>query len=108
MNLNKWHSYLSGELNKDLNITDEIGNATISNSVFFQVFKFDKNKMDLLELAGDSNETSCKEIITSNNLTCTDFQDCKKCLAGDWELFEFNIPRKNCSTVEVEESFSRF
>ena len=63
--------------------------------------------MDLLELAGDSNETSCKEI-TSNNLTCTDFQDCKKCLAGDWELLEFNIPRKNCSTVEVEESFSRF
>ena len=110
MNLNKWHSYLSGDFNKDLNITDEIGNATISNSVFLQVFKFDKNKMDLWELAGDSNETSCKEIITSNNLTCTDYQDCKKCLAGplNWGLFQFNIPRKNCSNVEVEESLSRF
>ena len=104
MNLNKWHSYLTGGFNKDLNITDEIGNATISNSVFLQVFKINKNKMNLWELVG--NETILDKTIADNNWNCTDSQNCKKFLADDWGLFQFNIPRKNCSTIEVDESLS--
>ena len=105
MNLNKWHSYLNGDFNKILNIKK---NATIPNSVFLQVFKYHKSKANLWELVGTENKTSLNEIIDSNNLNCTDTQHCKKELADDWGLFQFNIPRKNCSTVEVEESLSRF
>ena len=108
MNLNKWHSYLNGDFNKILNDWNEDESATISNSVFLQVFKYDKSKANLWELVGTENKTSLNEIIDSNNLNCTDTQHCKKELADDWGLFQFNIPRKNCSTVEVEESLSRF
>ena len=105
MNLNKWHAYLNGDLNTILNL----GNVTITNSVFLQVFKFGNNKKNLWDLVGSSTAKTINETIASNNLTglCTDQQNCKKYLADDWGLIQFNIPRKNCSVVAFE-SLSRY
>ena len=107
MNLKKWHSYLTGELNAILNLSDETGNATISNSIFLQVFKFDNRKRDLWKLIGSSNEEVVNNAIATNNLPCTNSQDCKKNVADDWGLIQLNVPRKNCSVVQTE-SLSRF
>ena len=102
MNLNRWKSYIDGGFNGILGLTDEEGNATISNSVYLQVFKIGNNKRSLWkELSDDFEEAKSKR-----NYTCVALQDCKKELADDWGLIQLNIPSKNCSVVEFE-SLSR-
>ena len=110
MNLNKWHSYLSGDFHKSLN--QETNNATISNSIILQVFKFGKNKKTVWERFNEekSNETALNELIDEYDLICTNLQNCKEYLADDFGLINLNIPRKECSVVETEslESLTRF
>ena len=110
MNLNKWHQYLKGELNTILGFDETTGNATISNSVFLQVFKYGNNKRRLWDLVKKANQTALVDLIEDpdNDLVCTNStQECKKYLANDWGMVQFIIPGQNCSTVEFE-SLSRF
>ena len=102
MNLNRWKSYIAGGFNGILGLTDEEGNATISNSVYLQVFKFGNNKRSLWKELSDDFE----EAKSTRNYTCATLQDCKKDLADHWGLIQLNIPSKNCSVVEFE-SLSR-
>ena len=104
MNLNKWKQYLSGELNPVLGLNDTTGNATISNSVFLQVFKFGNNKRKLWDQVKKANQTTLDELIADkdNNLACEELQGCKKYLADDWGMVQFIIPGRNCSIVEFE------
>ena len=107
MNLNKWKQYLRGELNELLGYEDDVGNATISNSVFLQVFKYGNNKKklwDQLNDTGKPNKPTLDELIANknNSLACEDLQGCKKYLAGDWGMVQFIVPGRNCSIVEFE------
>ena len=108
MNLNKWHSYLSGDFNTILKL--ENGDAAKSNSIILQVFKFGKNKKALWEELNSSNKTTLDKLIEKQELPCTNLDDCKEYLADDFGLIKLNVPRKECSVVEVEslETLSRF
>ena len=112
MNLNKWKQYLKGELNPILGLNETTGNATISNSVFLQVFKYGNNKRKLRDQVKKAKQEELNKLIGDPNidLVCGEkntTQECKKYLAKDWGMVQFIIPGQNCSTVEFE-SLSRF
>ena len=110
MNLNKWKQYLKGELNPILGLNETTGNATISNSVFLQVFKYGNNKRNLWDQVKKAKPKELEKLIADNDLRCGEkntTQECKKYLAKDWGMVQFIIPGQNCSTVEFE-SLSRF